>query len=401
MSLLPEIDWNVVTNLMLHTMQAAQRGLLHIIAALGLSHSADGQPAWPFAQRLSGEVMLIDRTVARALFTALVWSVLALLTAIIALTWRRGRIPLLAVALVIVWFTPWPDSHLLLSPATPASFHTSTTGFSAAAIVRGELIYTQQCISCHGADGRGNTPQGLALQVAPPNLASGLLWRKADGDVFWHIRHGKGGMPAFARLSEDDAWALIDYMKANAAGNSIKAIGSWSQPIALPAMPLDCASGRADATPQWRGQRVRLVLADKPGDTLPLEDPRLHSAVVGAAVPIKDSAGQPAIDCRVASGDAWESLAIITGVAAQQLDGTQLIADRDGWLRARKAPGTSGSGWSDEDMLCRSPLPASANATATGGAQQQGGEKNQQGLDKLIAIMDAEPVRFVKGGFVH
>jgi hypothetical protein len=82
-------------------------------------------------------------------------------------------------------------------------------------------------------------------------------------------------------------------------------------------------------------------------------------------------------------------LALIAGT--DRLAGTQLIADRDGWLRVRGEPGKAG--WSDDDLVCRS-----ERATAAPG---QGAAFLTDGLGALIARMDAEPVRFVKGGFIH
>jgi hypothetical protein len=56
-----------------------------------------------------------------------------------------------------------------------------------------------------------------------------------------------------------------------------------------------------------------------------------------------------------------------------------------GWLRAR---GEAGTTWSDADFLCTS-------------ASRTSGTSRASGLDTLIARMDAEPVRYVKGGFIH
>lgn len=399
MSLLADIDWNACTNLLLQAMQAGQHGLLQVLAVLGLTHDVDGQPGWPFATRLSGEVLLIDRSVVRSLLTALASSAAGVLLVVLALAWRRGRWPLLAGAIALFCYVPWPDQALLAAPATPASFHVSPTAFSAASIVRGQALYTQQCTACHGANGKGDTPLGLSLSTAPPNLAGPLLWRRADGDLLWHIRHGKGAMPAFEQLSAADAWALVDYMKANAAGTSLRDTGLWQQPIALPSLPVRCAAQAATATPQWRGQRIRLVLPDAAG-ALPLEDPRLNSVLVGAASTAPPVAGQPAIDCVDDDRQSLLALAVITGQAPTRMAGTQLIADRDGWLRARKSPSDAAS-WSDADMLCRSPLASADKNSETAGKSGSGVAGVQQGLDGLIAAMDAEPVRFVKGGFIH
>jgi mono/diheme cytochrome c family protein len=376
------VDWDACINLMLRAMQLLQQGALQLLSLLGLAADVDGPPAWPFALRLSGEVMLIDRNVARALLAALGYTGAALLLAAWALAWRRARAPLFIAAIALALLTPWPQRELLTAQAAPTTFQTSPTGFSAAAIVRGEEVYRQQCIACHGADGRGNTPLALSLPVAPPNLSSGLLWRRFDGDVYWSLRHGKGAMPAFgSKLSVADSWALIDYMKANAAGVGIADTGAWPRPVALPDLALACRHSAAASTGQWRGQRIRLVVGQ--ASRAATEDPRLQSVRLGK--PGGDAVGD--IDCASADADSLRAIAIITATPADKLAGVELLADRDGWLRAR----SSGGAWSQGDMLCRSPIAPAQAAPSAAGA----------GIDQLIAAMDADPVRFIKGGFVH
>lgn len=402
MSLLSLSDW---INLLLSGIQTLQDAFLHVLAAVGLTHNSHGQAAWPFAQRLSGEVLLIDRGVARQLLNALALTLAALISLLVALLWRRGRAVMLLTTVALLFFTSWPDSRLLLAPAQATSFHVSPSGFSAAAIVHGQQIYTQRCASCHAVDGKGDTPLALSLPTYPPNLASGLLWRRADGDLFWHIaygmrdRHGAATMPGFTKqLSDADVWSLIDFMKANAAGASVRDSGAWDQPVALPAMTANCLN---TATPtqsisQWRGQRTRVILASTRQD-YPLDDPRMRSLILSAGPVSRPSSqpGAPAIDCVARSEQAWQALAIITGTDSDKLAGTQLLIDRDGWLRARKLPGAASSNWSESDILCRAPTAVSTPSPDTHG------QRPGNGLDGLIAAMDAEPVRFVKGGFVH
>jgi hypothetical protein len=176
-------------------------------------------------------------------------------------------------------------------------------------------------------------------------------------------------------------------MKANAAGVGITDTGSWPRPVALPDLALACRHSPVARTGQWRGQRIRLVVG-KAGvaETGATEDPRLQSVLIGAAA--ANAVG--AIDCTSSAADSLRALAIITGASVAQLAGTELLADRDGWLRAR----SSGGAWSQGDMLCRSPL-ASGQPGAAVPAAAAGG------LDQLIAAMDADPVRYIKGGFVH
>ena len=383
----PEADW---LNLLIGLLQGAQLQLLRVVDALGLARQVHGQPAWPWSQRLSGENLLIDLGQARSLAWTLVFVAAALLALLLALLWQRPRFYFLAVMPMLLIAAPWPEAHVVLVPATPTSFQASPTGFTAASIARGRELYEQNCVACHGADGRGEGPLAASLAVWPPNLSGPLLWRRADGDLLWRIlhgtrdaQHGRATMPGFgAKIDESDAWALIDYMKALGAGQSLRALGSWPQPIGLPDMAVRCGSQPPRWLASWRGQRVRIVA----GNAAPPEDPRLVTVLL---VPPSPMASGASADCVVQSAAAWEALTLITGT--DRLAGTQLIADRDGWLRVRGEPGNAG--WSDDDLVCRS--------ERTPAAPGQGTASPADGLGALIARMDAEPVRFIKGGFIH
>lgn len=387
MSSTPEADW---LNLLIGLLQSAQLQLLRALDALGLVQQMHGRPGWPWAHRLSGENLLIDLGQARSLAWTLVFVGVAVLALLLALFWRRPRFYFLALVPMLLIAAPWPEAHVVLVPATPTSFQSSPTGFTAASIAQGRALYEQNCVACHGADGKGEGPLAASLAVWPPDLSGPLLWRRADGDLLWRILHGtrdaglgKTTMPGFGgKLDEADAWALIDYLKAQAAGQSLRALGSWPQPIGLPDMAVRCGSQPPRLLASWRGQRVRIVA----GDAALTEDPRL---VTVRLVSPSSKTAPAAADCAAESAAAWEALALIAGT--DSLAGIQFIADRDGWLRARGEPGKAG--WSDDDLLCRSER--ATGPTADGTALPA------DGLGALIARMDAQPVRFVKGGFIH
>jgi mono/diheme cytochrome c family protein len=380
-------------NALIGLLQTAQLALLQLLAWLGLAELQHGQPAWPWALRLSGENLLIDLGQARRLAGSLAVLALVLALILVALLWRRWRWRLLLAGALLLLVAPWPDRRVLAVAATPASFHRAPAGPSVASIAQGQQLYAQQCLACHGSDGRGQGPLAAVQAVSPPNLAGPLLWRRADGDLLWHVLHGVQGrsgvstMQAFGdRLGDADAWALIDFMKALVAGESLRSTGAWALPVRLPDAQVRCAAAPPHRLSDWRGQRLRLVVDAGQPSTPPLEDPRLVTVLLRPP-----GAPQPEAGCAVDASDAaaaWAALALLTGTPSAA--GTTLIADRDGWLRARSTPGQAG--WSDADLLCRTEVRPQAGSALVASAD---------GLGALISRMDAEPVRFVKGGFVH
>jgi len=90
--------------------------------------------------------------------------------------------------------------------------------------VRGQAIYQQYCLSCHGLNGDGNGPAVAGLRIRPPTFRNPqhFLAPGMDGAHFWVIQHGDGvagGMPAWdGTLTPQQMWDAVDYIKSIAAG---------------------------------------------------------------------------------------------------------------------------------------------------------------------------------------
>lgn len=373
--------------------QTLQLALLWVWHALGGAGDAHGQAAWPFAHRVATETLAIDRGLVRDVAAAAVLSVCAAATAVAALVWRRHRWTCAALAVTVLAWTPWPAASLLLTDAVPTSFHRSPTAFDAASIERGVTLFEAQCAQCHGADGAGDGPRAASLPMWPPRLDGELLWRRLDGEVFWHIqqglqdRHGRRTMPGYAdRLSDGDVWALIDAMKALAAGASVRTQGVWSQPVRVPQVTVRCDDALATRSiDSWHGQRVRIVAA---GAAVPAarEDPRL----VTIALRAPGSAGDGQAGCVVDSPEAYAAFARIAGTDAPHFVGAQILIDRDGWVRAFGRPGAQV--WSQADLLCRASGRAAPAASVAPSADP---------LGDLIAAIDASPIVSRGQGLAH
>lgn len=84
-------------------------------------------------------------------------------------------------------------------------------------LARGEAVYREQCIQCHGASGRGDGPKAKRLTGPPPaDLADrAALASISPMDMYRKIAIGVSGtgMPEYAQtVSADDRWAVTTYI---------------------------------------------------------------------------------------------------------------------------------------------------------------------------------------------
>jgi mono/diheme cytochrome c family protein len=76
----------------------------------------------------------------------------------------------------------------------------------------GATLFQSNCLMCHGADGKGNTPTGHALKVA--NLHDPAVVKMSDAELADVISKGKNNMPAFgARLTSPQIESLVAYIR--------------------------------------------------------------------------------------------------------------------------------------------------------------------------------------------
>jgi hypothetical protein len=76
----------------------------------------------------------------------------------------------------------------------------------------GDISYQNSCISCHGTPSDGD----FTLMVPMPgDPASEDFQNQTDGDLFYKIRTGRGSMPGFAEIYDDEElWNLIAYIRS-------------------------------------------------------------------------------------------------------------------------------------------------------------------------------------------
>lgn len=108
-------------------------------------------------------------------------------------------------------------------------------------VAQGSKLYARECAVCHGANLEGQPnwrrPNADGILPAPPHDDTGHTWHHGDQLLFDYTKLGgeealrrvgvtgvKSGMPGFGEhLSDDDIWAILEYIRSNWSERSKKA----------------------------------------------------------------------------------------------------------------------------------------------------------------------------------
>jgi mono/diheme cytochrome c family protein len=92
----------------------------------------------------------------------------------------------------------------------------------AASVELGQRVYTQRCVLCHGAQGKGDGPGAAALNPKPRDHTDGTYMKtQTDEQLLSSIRDGKGQMPAWGKsvgtappiLNETEIQSVLMYVR--------------------------------------------------------------------------------------------------------------------------------------------------------------------------------------------
>ena len=96
-------------------------------------------------------------------------------------------------------------------PAEKAKKNTAAP--SANVVEQGKKLAQVNCVSCHGTSGKGDGAAAAALNPKPADWTSAKVQSETDGELFWKITAGRGPMPPWRHLPENDRWALVQYIR--------------------------------------------------------------------------------------------------------------------------------------------------------------------------------------------
>lgn len=171
----------------------------------------------------------------------------ALLTALGVPLFRRGSglgtalLMLVPTAVVVGGYLLYTDPGPALSrPPEPAN----PVAASAQSVARGQQLFAQNCVVCHGPQGRGDGPTAPTLNPRPPDMSLPHTAAHSDGYLFNQITNGVPGsaMPAWGeQFSAQDRWNLVNYLRAfnpltaNGAAPALPGTPAPASPVGAPA----------------------------------------------------------------------------------------------------------------------------------------------------------------------
>jgi putative copper resistance protein D len=329
-------------------------GLLAVVAVMSATPpAAHDAPAWPFGFRLT-TVALEGAPPLRT--RALVGSqvaVLGLVGLLAAPFLRSWRLALSAGALVVLLAGAGLALPALAIDAYPTTYLRPSVSYQAASVATGLALYRTNCAVCHGATGGGDGPGGLRLPRPPADLRAPHTAQHTAGDLFWWITNGipRSGMPPFgARLSAEERWDVINFLRALSSGSAARGLGPVVEPdrpgLAAPDFSFAVGPTPPRTLKEYRDRRlVLLVLYELPGSR-----PRITQlaagydilATLGAeviAVPVdavpdalKQLGAEPRVLFPVVTDGAAEIVTVYRLFAAAPH--AEFLIDRQGYIRA-------------------------------------------------------------------
>jgi mono/diheme cytochrome c family protein len=83
----------------------------------------------------------------------------------------------------------------------------------AKAVAEGKTHYQVHCALCHGDQGKGDGPAGSAYETKAIDLTQGQAPAASDGELFLTIKKGKGKMPPAKKMSDEQIWQAVAYLR--------------------------------------------------------------------------------------------------------------------------------------------------------------------------------------------
>ena len=120
-----------------------------------------------------------------------------------------------AVAALVVGAATLASAQDTWKECEDAKYKTMKGAGNAAA---GKKSADTNCVTCHGASGKGDGAAAAALNPKPADWTSAKVKGDSDGVLFCKIANGRGPMPPWKHLPEKERWDLIAHIRSLQGG---------------------------------------------------------------------------------------------------------------------------------------------------------------------------------------
>ena len=83
---------------------------------------------------------------------------------------------------------------------------------SDSSLANGRRYYQINCAVCHGSSGAGDGP-AVKFGMPAPSLLTPVTQKRTDGYLYGIIRNGRGLMPNYNRIEDQDRWDVVNYVR--------------------------------------------------------------------------------------------------------------------------------------------------------------------------------------------
>jgi putative copper resistance protein D len=267
--------------------------------------------------------------------------------------------------------------------AYPETYQSTPVPFDAISISNGSILFSQNCTTCHGPQGKGNGIIAKTFNPPPTDLLTEAHTAKhTAGDFFHWLTNGivGTGMPSFSsNLSEEDRWDVVNYIHAMSRGYKARLQSPEIVPerpsIGPPNFSYFAHDGSSGVLKDFRQkQNVMLVLFTWPQSQERLQELKasydkfqeLNTIIL--AIPMSNLDKQEIMDMAAdipflvvteGSLEIKNSYALFRRTLTNPdilnegmiPEHAEFLIDRFGYLRARWIPAIDESGWADISVL--------------------------------------------------
>jgi len=294
---------------------------------------------------------------------------------------RRKMIQLIPMLLMLLGSSF--SLQAIAIPAYPETYQKPIESFNAISIANGATLFSENCVECHGLQGKGNGIKSRTLTTKLPDLLmEPHTVEHTPGDFYHWITHGMENtdMPGFAeKLSNEDRWDLVNFIHALSRGYQSRILSPEVNPdkayVQPPLFSFSTQDGNTGTIQDFRDTKtVLLMIFSWPqSDARMTELKTIYNQLEQQNVTIIAASSNPLDETQLRSLSkefpfmivSQEASAIVASYSLSrrtishpdiigrgtEYDHMEFLIDKNGYLRARWIPSIDEKSWSEVNFF--------------------------------------------------